>query len=487
MSTFEQAMAAQLTVSSVSSLSSDELNNKKTGFIEVVNDDDKQTITQDLAELKSSSSQKKEVVANVFQNFDALTGDKIDDYGVVHSQLEPISEKAPEAMQSLAEGKLSEQAKTEKKEDKKDAKAEAKKEDGNETKKAPPVKFGPRDESGTERSRRIQGYAYDAVTKDLGYDYNRPWKNKNPYYVEPEPSLKEKKFCKAPAAGKEAKEGDAKDEKKEEKKSEKKEEKKEAKAEAKKEGAAGDAPAEGKASEGTATAGNSTDEADCIPLPAAGNATNASNSTEAAGEAAPAEAAPAELLAKRNLLIKNGNATNITLKQLPKEVPVASNKTLAEAKKSVSANHTQSESHPVAANISITSNKTNKTLAQTTTKEQKKVEKKEEAKDDAKAEVEEKPWKAPTKGQKKQDIKEAFSGHLKPIKEEAKEGPPVEKRELSKAELQHKQDIKEAFTGHLPNDAKKIPETGAPVKIFVPEPKGELSPPTKSLKGLPPK
>lgn len=44
----------------------------------------------------------------------------------------------------------------------------------------------------------------------------------------------------------------------------------------------------------------------------------------------------------------------------------------------------------------------------------------------------------PTKGQKKQDIKEAFTGHLKPVKEEAKEGPPVEKRELSKAELQHK-------------------------------------------------
>ena len=335
-------------------------------------------------------------MANVFQNFDALTGDKIDDYGVVHSQLEPISEKAPEAMQRLAEGKLSEQGKTEKKEDKKDAKAEAKKEDGNETKKAPPVKFGPRDESGTERSRRIQGYAYDAVTKDLGYDYNRPWKNKNPYYVEPEPSLKEKKFCKAPAAGKEAKEGDAKDEKKEEKKSEKKEEKKEAKAESKKEGAAGDAPAEGKASEGTATAGNSTDEAECIPLPAT-NATNASNSTETAGEAAPAEAAPAELLAKKNTLIKNRNATNITLKKLPKEVPIASNKTLAEANKSVSANLTQSVSKSVAANISIASNKTNKTLAQTSTKEQKKVEKKEEAKDDAKAEVEEKPWKAPTK------------------------------------------------------------------------------------------
>lgn len=51
----------------------------------------------------------------------------------------------------------------------------------------------------------------------------------------------------------------------------------------------------------------------------------------------------------------------------------------------------------------------------------------------------------------------------------------------------HAKDIKEAFTGHLPNDAKKIPETGPPTKMKVPEPKGELSAPTKSLKGLPPK
>ena len=51
----------------------------------------------------------------------------------------------------------------------------------------------------------------------------------------------------------------------------------------------------------------------------------------------------------------------------------------------------------------------------------------------------------------------------------------------------HAKDIKEAFTGHLPNDAKKIPETGAPAKMIVPEPKGELSSPVKSLKALPPK
>lgn len=76
---------------------------------------------------------------------------------------------------------------------------------------------------------------------------------------------------------------------------------------------------------------------------------------------------------------------------------------------------------------------------------------------------------------------------MKPTKEEKKEGPPVEKVELSKAEKQHKADIKEAFTGHLPNDPKKIPESGAPLKMNVPEPKGELSTPTKSLKALPPK
>lgn len=72
-------------------------------------------------------------------------------------------------------------------------------------------------------------------------------------------------------------------------------------------------------------------------------------------------------------------------------------------------------------------------------------------------------------------------------REEKKEGPPEEKRELSKAELQHKQDIREAFSGHLPNDPKKVPESGAPLKMNVPEPKGELSAPTKSLKALPPK
>jgi len=51
----------------------------------------------------------------------------------------------------------------------------------------------------------------------------------------------------------------------------------------------------------------------------------------------------------------------------------------------------------------------------------------------------------------------------------------------------HAKDIKEAFTGHLPEDAKKIPETGAPTKMVVPEPKGELSAPTKSLKAIPQK
>jgi hypothetical protein len=51
-----------------------------------------------------------------------------------------------------------EQGKAEKKENKKDAKGDAKKEDGdgkNETNKTAPVKFGPRDENGVERSRRI--------------------------------------------------------------------------------------------------------------------------------------------------------------------------------------------------------------------------------------------------------------------------------------------------------------------------------------------
>ena len=79
----------------------DELNNiekkSKSGFIEIVNDEEKQTISQDLVEVKSDY--KMEVVANVFSNTDALTGEKIDDFGVVHSELEPIvTEKAPETM-----------------------------------------------------------------------------------------------------------------------------------------------------------------------------------------------------------------------------------------------------------------------------------------------------------------------------------------------------------------------------------------------------
>ena len=82
-----------------------------------------------------------------------MTGEKIDDFGVIHSELESIiNEKAPETMQSLAESKSLEKGK----EGKKEAKAEAKKEPGNESKNAtPPVKFGPRDENGVERSRRI--------------------------------------------------------------------------------------------------------------------------------------------------------------------------------------------------------------------------------------------------------------------------------------------------------------------------------------------
>ena len=117
----------------------DELNNleKKSGFIEVINDEEKQTITQDLAEVKSSSNQnqKKELVANVFSNTDALTGEKIDDFGVVHSELEPIvAERAAESMQALAENKSGEKGK-EVKDEKKDGKAGGKGDEKKEEKK----------------------------------------------------------------------------------------------------------------------------------------------------------------------------------------------------------------------------------------------------------------------------------------------------------------------------------------------------------------
>jgi hypothetical protein len=46
-----------------------------------------------------------------------------------------------------------------------------------------------------------------------------------------------------------------------------------------------------------------------------------------------------------------------------------------------------------------------------------------------------KPYQPPSKHERKQDIKQAFTGHLKPTKEEKKEGPPVDKVEPSKADL----------------------------------------------------
>jgi hypothetical protein len=42
--------------------------------------------------------QEKAIKSNVFANYDANTGQQIDDYGVVHSELESlVTEKEPEA------------------------------------------------------------------------------------------------------------------------------------------------------------------------------------------------------------------------------------------------------------------------------------------------------------------------------------------------------------------------------------------------------
>lgn len=65
----------------------------------------------------------------------------------------------------------------------------------------------------------------------------------------------------------------------------------------------------------------------------------------------------------------------------------------------------------------------------------------------------EKPYNKPTKFERKQDIKQAFSGHLpKNKKEEEKEGPPVTKVEPSKASIQHAKDIKESYTAGMTTD-----------------------------------
>ena len=51
-----------------------------------------------LKELEKIAPKKKGIIANVFANYDAATGKKIEDYEVVHSGLESLSgEKEPEA------------------------------------------------------------------------------------------------------------------------------------------------------------------------------------------------------------------------------------------------------------------------------------------------------------------------------------------------------------------------------------------------------
>jgi hypothetical protein len=61
-----------------------------------------------------------------------------------------------------------------------------------------------------------------------------------------------------------------------------------------------------------------------------------------------------------------------------------------------------------------------------------------------------------------------------------KEGPPKEKVELTKAEIQHQKDIKDAFTGHLPdNKIPKLevkPEQKLKEEVAAAKPKGPQGP-----------
>lgn len=167
----------------------------------------------------------------------------------------------------------------------------------------------------------IYNHGLEAVTKN-GYDYSSPWKSKNPYHTPKNDTYKaKKKFCTGNATGNGTANATAP-----------------AAGAAPADGAAPAAPAEGAAPAAPAAAGaaapaaggnataNATngtgaaDEADCIPVPS-GNATNASNATAGA---TPADAAPAETAA---LIAKKATfKSNITVKELPKNVPVAISK-----------------------------------------------------------------------------------------------------------------------------------------------------------------
>lgn len=154
-----------------------EQSEKKSGFIEIINDNDREEIALDLLEQeKPKQEPKTALVSNTYANYDSNTGQQIDDYGVVHSGLESlVAERDPEAQtQILAENKVEIKG-----DEKKEAKVAATKTNGSNA-SATPVVMGPRDQTPHEKVTDIYTHAYDSITKN-GWDYTSPWKAKNPY------------------------------------------------------------------------------------------------------------------------------------------------------------------------------------------------------------------------------------------------------------------------------------------------------------------
>ena len=50
-----------------------------------------------------------------------------------------------------------------------------------------PKPYGPRDQTQHEKTMEIMGHTYDSINKN-GWNYNSPWKTKNPYHEEPKAS-----------------------------------------------------------------------------------------------------------------------------------------------------------------------------------------------------------------------------------------------------------------------------------------------------------
>lgn len=59
----------------------------------------------------------------------------------------------------------------------------------NATNATKPKSYGPRDQTQHEKTMEIMGHTYDSINKN-GWNYNSPWKSKNPYHEEPKASNK---------------------------------------------------------------------------------------------------------------------------------------------------------------------------------------------------------------------------------------------------------------------------------------------------------